>query len=231
MSIGLYKPGQGYWMRVLTAAGVGVMFMFGAVWGWGQAQAVRLPAKHWTFSTSAGRGEPAVGDTVVMLRYKGSDTTPSVFGSGVVESYQPANNGRGELVVHEFDNATTRDEASDTERVLVGDADNPSFRADVTGSVSEPIFPQLYLQAGVAGGLVLIGTIATAWFVGSNPASSDFLIATDSEMKKVNWSTAKQIRGSTIVVIVAAFLIAGLLFLVDIGFSTFFRFIDVLQTG
>ena len=40
----------------------------------------------------------------------------------------------------------------------------------------------------------------------------DFLIATDGEMKKVNWSTARDIRMSTVVVIFASLVLAGCLF-------------------
>lgn len=228
--MGLYKPGQGYWVRVMTAVGAGILVLFGAVWGWGQAQAVRLPAKEWTMSTSAGRGEVNIGDTVQLLRDSRTDGSLEVFGSGAVVDYRPEASGRADVVVADFDSTTTRDLAADTRRLIVGtDPTNPSFRAAVDGASSEPIFPQLYLQAGVAGGIILIGAILIGWFVAASPKSSDFLIATDSEMKKVHWSTYKQIRGSTIVVIVATFLIAGFLFVIDIGFSTFFKWIDVLQ--
>jgi preprotein translocase SecE subunit len=233
--MGLYKPGQGYWVRVLTAVGAGVLVLFGAVWGWGQAQAVRLPAKEWTMSTSAGRGDIQAGDTVSLLRdSRSADATGEaldVFGSAAVVDYRPSASGRADIVIAGFDTHETRDLAADTRRLVVGtDPSNPAFRATVDGAVAEPIFPQLYLQAGVAGGLILIGSVLIGWFVASSPKSSDFLIATDSEMKKVHWSTYKQIRGSTIVVIVATFLIAGFLFLIDLGFSFFFRAIDVLQS-
>lgn len=48
-------------------------------------------------------------------------------------------------------------------------------------------------------------------------------------MKKVNWTSYKEVKGSTIVVIAATFLIAGFLFVVDLAFSNFFSWIDVLQ--
>lgn len=232
MALGIYKPGQGYWMRVLTAIGIGIMVLSGAVWGWRQAQAVRLPAKNWTMATSAGQGDLPAGSTVSILRFdtKTASSEPVVFGTARVADYRPASAGRGEIVLDTFDSPTTRDEASDAVRVQAGDLDRPTFRATVASAVSEPVFPQLYLQAGISGGVILLGTIIIAWFVGSNPSSSDFLIATDSEMKKVNWSTYKQIKGSTIVVIVAAFLIAGILFFIDIGFSQLFRAIGVLET-
>jgi len=56
-----------------------------------------------------------------------------------------------------------------------------------------------------------------------------FLSATEGEMKKVNWSTRKEVLGSTRVVIVIAFLIAVCLFVVDFGFGWFFRTIGLLE--
>ena len=44
----------------------------------------------------------------------------------------------------------------------------------------------------------------------NKPANVDFLIATDSEMKKVNWTSRKELIGSTKVVILFMFLIAVL---------------------
>lgn len=233
--MGLYKPGQGYWVRVLTAVGAGILVLFGAMWGWNQAQTVRLPAKEWTMSTSAGRGDLNIGDTVNLLRNDLSTNATGdaliSFGTAQVIDYRPEASGRADVVIAGFDSNDTRDFAADTRRLVAGtDPSNFAFQASVDGANSEPIFPQLYLQAGVAGGMILLGAILIGWFVASSPKSSDFLIATDSEMKKVHWSTYKQIRGSTIVVIVATFLIAGFLFLIDLGFSFFFRAIDVLQS-
>ena len=67
------------------------------------------------------------------------------------------------------------------------------------------------------------------WAVGVNRRSCDFLIATEGEMKKVNWSTRREIWGSTKVVIVFTLFLAFLLFSVDIVFWSFFSAIDVLK--
>ena len=55
MSLGIYKQGQGYWVRVMTAAALGIAFIAAAAWGWGQAGIVRLPAREWTLSLSNSR--------------------------------------------------------------------------------------------------------------------------------------------------------------------------------
>lgn len=58
---------------------------------------------------------------------------------------------------------------------------------------------------------------------------SDFLIATEGEMKKVSWSTKREIIGSTKVVIVFTVLMALFLFVVDVIFKAFFSYIGVLK--
>jgi len=65
----------------------------------------------------------------------------------------------------------------------------------------------------------------------NKPRHVDFLIATDAEMKKVNWTSKKELIGSTKVVIIFMLLIAFLLFGFDVVFGYFFHLIGVLQTG
>ena len=91
-------------------------------------------------------------------------------------------------------------------------------------------FERVYLQGGVAAVIVLIGAVIIYRFVYSAPKTSEFLIATEGEMKKVNWSTRREVIGSTWVVIAVAFFIALLLFVVDIGFSTLFQKVGLLVT-
>ncbi len=227
MAFGVYKPGQGYWMRVLTAAGAGVVTLYAAVWGWGQAAAVRLPAKSWTIAAQAAQGEVQTGDTVVLLTRKGEEV--ATLGAARLAEITTGSARRATLVIDTFDTAHTRDAVPDAFRIIAGDVLAPTFRADVASTAPTPVIPQLYLQAIVAGSLILLGTVLIVWFVALNRRAGDFLIATDSEMKKVNWTTYKHVKGSTIVVIVATFLIAGVLFFVDLGFSTFFKAINILE--
>ena len=85
-------------------------------------------------------------------------------------------------------------------------------------------------------GLISAGTFAIvyalfAWRLMNKPANVDFLIATDGEMKKVNWTSRRELIGSTKVVIIFMFLIAFILFAIDIIFGYFFQLIRVLDTG
>jgi len=83
----------------------------------------------------------------------------------------------------------------------------------------------IYIIAGLA-----IAWGLFVWYMMNKPTNADFLIATDSEMKKVNWTSKRELIGSTKVVIIFMFLIAFLLFAFDIIFGYLFYFLDVLKT-
>jgi preprotein translocase SecE subunit len=70
-----------------------------------------------------------------------------------------------------------------------------------------------------------------SWRLMNKPSNVDFLVATDSEMKKVNWTSRKDLFGATKVVILFMFLIAAILLLIDIVFGYFFQLITVLKFG
>ena len=86
-----------------------------------------------------------------------------------------------------------------------------------------------YIQAGVA--IIFIGVFSYIGylFIGKRKRSVDFLVATEGEMKKVNWSTRREVSGSTLIVIIISFFIAVLCWLFDNVFAWFFALIDVLE--
>ncbi len=67
------------------------------------------------------------------------------------------------------------------------------------------------------------------WRLMNKPSNVDFLIATDSEMKKVNWTSRRELFGSTKVVILFMFMIAAFLFTMDLYFTRIFYLFDVLH--
>ncbi len=83
------------------------------------------------------------------------------------------------------------------------------------------------LLAVCVGFLVLFGILV--FWISNKPGNVDFLIATDSEMKKVNWTTKGELLGSTRVVVLFLFFIAVFLSLVDLVFYELFHFIKVLE--
>ena len=232
MSFGIYKQGQGYWVRVMTAGFIGVLIISAAAWGWGQAGTIRIPARTVSFSINNVQGQVSQGDTVELFHYDNNSTTPEtpvVFGEAIVEKFTEGKGSTGILVVGTFSNLEVRDRSSDVVRIRSGGQDATTLDAQIRGYTPTPIFPIEYLQSGVAGGIMLIGAIALYLFIGSRKQTVEFLIATDGEMKKVNWTSYKEVKGSTIVVITATFLIAGFLFGVDTLFATIFSAIGVLE--
>lgn len=143
MSLAMYKPEEGYWTRMMSALGWGLLVAWLATWLYGQALNFPVPLNE--------AGEPAVQQELV--------------------------------------------------------------------------------QGIAAGAALVIGGLLVYWLVYARRASSEFLIATDGEMKKVNWSTRREVMGSTWVVIGVALIMAFGLFLADLLFSMFFRWIGILQTG
>jgi preprotein translocase subunit SecE len=76
---------------------------------------------------------------------------------------------------------------------------------------------KLYVQYGVPAILVAVLAVVAAMLL-NKPSFVDFLIATESEMKKVSWSSRAELLGSTTVVIVTVFLMALVIWVVDMVF-------------
>lgn len=131
MSPTVYKSGQGYWTRLLSAVGAGVLLLGGAAWLWRELEVLRS------------------------------------------------------------ENA-------------------------------------IYIRAGIVVGL-LMALGGLVWWVFNKPRVVDFMIATESEMKKVNWPSRREIVGSTWIVICGTLLIAFLLFAVDLLFAKLFSGIGILE--
>lgn len=89
----------------------------------------------------------------------------------------------------------------------------------------------LPVRYGISVGFLIVMGLLTYWVVGLNRKTNDFFIATEGEMKKVNWSTRAEVIRSTKVVIVTVVLMAILLFVVDVLFMLFFSSIKVLQAS
>lgn len=97
---------------------------------------------------------------------------------------------------------------------------------DVQGAAANAITEKTAII--IAGAFVLVASVFAFW-VQNRPKNVSFLIDTDSEMKKVNWTTREELIGSTKVVIGFMFILAMMLFLVDIFFGYLFYFLGVLK--
>lgn len=84
---------------------------------------------------------------------------------------------------------------------------------------------QVFIPVGVIIALGLFGY----WVLALNRKVCDFLIATEGEMKKVNWTSRSEIIGSTKVVIFMVLAMSIMLFVVDLFFMTVFGWAGVLK--
>jgi preprotein translocase subunit SecE len=83
------------------------------------------------------------------------------------------------------------------------------------------------VRYGLSTALVLGMAVLMFWIV-NQPRSADFMIATEGEMKKVSWSSRKEVVGSTKVVIITTLILAAVFFAVDMLFTKIFMSIKVL---
>jgi len=94
------------------------------------------------------------------------------------------------------------------------------------GGIEKPGFPTMKL---IITAIFCAVTAGVSWYYLNKPKVVDFFIATESEMKKVNWTSRKEIIGSTKVVISFMFIMAIFLFFVDLFFAWLFWMIKVLH--
>ncbi len=227
MALGLYKPGQGYWVRVMTACLVGLLTVATAGWLWTQGDllAAKLPKAGYTLALRSVGGEPAPGQTLDLIGPADRVSTQPVIGTAVAKSYRAAEQA---VVVSQVQMAAEKDgKVRDVSEAVAVKAAG-GLEAVVRSAIAIPAVEPLYIKGGLASVAIIAGAVLAYWLAGMRPRTVDFLIATDFEMKKVNWSTFREIRGSTIVVIGACFLISASLFSFDFFFKTLFQAIGVL---
>jgi len=227
MAFGLYKPGAGYWVRVMTATVLGIITLLGCAWLWGQLNAYTPPIREWQLTTRGlDQAKPAPGSEARLLRTNTVDGTKAVIGTATIAGFDAASAGSHlRLTSVAMQAPATIDQADTVEVGPVGSG----VAAAASNARGIPAFDKIYVQAAGIAILILGATLLGFWLIGVKPASSEFLIATDGEMKKVNWSTRKDIIGSTQVVIMWCVLLALGLFLVDTVFAKFFQMINVLE--
>ena len=85
------------------------------------------------------------------------------------------------------------------------------------------------IRVAIPVGIIILFGLFGYWLLALNRKVCDFLIQTEGEMKKVNWTTRKDIIGSTKVVIFVVIAMGFLLFVVDLFFTQFFSTIGVLK--
>jgi preprotein translocase SecE subunit len=230
MAVGIYKPGQGYWVRVLTATFAGVLLAAAAAWLWGQLELASgwIPVRQWEYTLSPVEGDIASGQTVTLLGEPRPGAASTQIGHATVRTLeQMATGARIEIANPQM---AAGYDPTQVRQVAAAAGAAGDLRGTVWGTATaRPLFQPILLQGGGALLLIAIGAAFIYYYVGHKPGSVEFLIATDGEMKKVNWSTRRDVIGSTWVVIVWSAMIAGGLFIVDMAFSRFFMLVGVLE--
>ena len=84
----------------------------------------------------------------------------------------------------------------------------------------------LWVETMVPAGLFIVLALFISWLM-NKPSIADFMIAAEGEMKKVSWSSRKEIAVSTFIVIVVVVIMAVLLGATDLTFRTFFTWLLV----
>jgi preprotein translocase subunit SecE len=76
----------------------------------------------------------------------------------------------------------------------------------------------LWVATMAPAGIFLVMSVLLLWLV-NKPNIADFMIASEGEMKKVNWSTRQEVAVSTFIVIAVVFIMAVILGAADFMFQ------------
>lgn len=207
MALGIHKPGEGYWVRVMTACMIAVAAIATAFWAFGQSAVVvdQLPNSSYQLSTRS--TDVAPGTIITLLGAPDSANERPVLGTATVISVEPS---RAVTLGTLIPNAAA--DPTGAKQVRTGDG---KYSASIDQVIGLPPISATLLGGIVAAVVLLLGAYVAYWLTGTKVSTVEKLIATDYEMRKVNWSTPKEIFGSTWVVIGACFLLSLALYLFD----------------
>lgn len=239
MSFGIYKPGQGYWVRMLSAVGFGILILAGIAWLWSELDTIGRKG-------SIQRGS---SETVARLAAWGKANNHNIAGLQNLReiSLSTSDTARQIIFTDTFGRSFSLDAASfdvantymetglppldSGTAVRLADVEKVTLTGNNISFAGIPTFAhryRIYIQSGAAlGAILLFG--GGLFYALNKPKVVEFMIATEAEMRKVNWPTKREVIGSTWVVICGTFLMAFTLLLVDMAFSTLFIKIRVLE--
>jgi preprotein translocase SecE subunit len=226
MRFGINKPGQGYWMRAVTASMIGLLTLATAMWIAAEARrfVANLPKSRYSMTLQNVTGAPLPGGTLTLVGEppRRGPGEPPVLGTAQVASYDPQSR---RLVLRALSKASDDVETAQIRTVQ----DAGGFSAVLADRPhAEAVVEPLIVQGAAASIVIIAGALLAYWLVGVKHQTVDFLIATDMEMRKVNWSTRRDIAASTWVVIGAGVLISVCLFVFDLALKETFQLIGVL---
>ncbi|MHC4158565.1 MAG: preprotein translocase subunit SecE [Planctomycetota bacterium] len=82
----------------------------------------------------------------------------------------------------------------------------------------------LWAETMIPAGLFVVAGFLIFWLV-NKVSIADFMIAAEGEMKKVSWSSRREIAVSTFIVIMVVIIMAVLLGFTDLNFKLFFMWL------
>ncbi|MBN1123770.1 MAG: preprotein translocase subunit SecE [Sedimentisphaerales bacterium] len=89
-------------------------------------------------------------------------------------------------------------------------------------------FNNPWLQNFLPAGLAAVAALAISW-LSNRPSVADFLIASEGEIKKVSWSSRKEIVSSTTIVIIVVICFGIMLTVADTVFAWFLTDVSALN--
>jgi preprotein translocase SecE subunit len=233
LAFDIYKPGQGYWTRVLSAAGAAILVLSGVYWVVTDRLAIYDFTKDWDHTISVKDQKVTQKNTAIKtwgLNLPEKQADPDNVESGVrviLRSRSPlrlAGLENNDLITQLNGKPVTN--VADLLSALEGVKINQAFTIEVVRAHSI----NLYVQIS-AGLLILLASAFVLFRVFNRHNIVDFMIATEAEMKKVNWPSKSDVIGSTWVVICGTFMLALLMFVVDFIFIWLFTYIEILNAG
>jgi len=227
MSLGIYKPGQGYWVRVMTAGLIAIITIAAAAWLWNQASLVaeKLPKAGWSLDLKSSPADVTPGAAVTLFGAAADGVTPPTLGTATVASLT------GQTVLVKNLNLVAKADPTSIQSITAGESPvAEAVRTAVSRRTAMPLIEPTLFSGLVAAVVIMIGAIIGYYLVGVRGGTVEFLIATDFEMKRVNWSTPREIMGNTYVVIFACVFVTLLLFLFDRMYENVFKLLGVLPS-
>ncbi len=86
------------------------------------------------------------------------------------------------------------------------------------------VIDNIWVGSLVPAGVCLVCGLLLFWLV-NKPSVADFMISAEGEIKKVSWSSRREIFFSTIIVICVVAIMAMMLWATDMAFQFLFRYV------
>jgi preprotein translocase SecE subunit len=84
-----------------------------------------------------------------------------------------------------------------------------------------------FYVGNIVPGIILLAFLWAAWFVANRMGTTDFIIETETEMKKVTWPTTREIVGATVVVVIVVVVLGAFMFGVDQLLEKVFKLVHI----